>query len=133
LAAELGTGIDELRDRLGGLARAEVHSLNLVARSQEESAIEVIDTLEAPTGLCDPERSALANERSRVVREAISGLSERHQQILTMLYVWEMPGAEVGRVIGVSESRVSQIASSMRTTLRQRIEAYDEIVERDAA
>ena len=39
-----------------------------------------------------------------------------------------MQGAEVGRMLGISESRVSQILSSIRRTLKERIDTYDSIV-----
>jgi RNA polymerase sigma factor for flagellar operon FliA len=133
LADELNIQLEELRTKLARLDRAEIGSLNTLAWDNEVSAIEVIDTLEAPAGVDDPETIALANERSRAVRKAISRLPERQQQIVTMLYYWEMPGAEVARVLGVSESRVSQIMGSIRATLSQRIDADDPTDQRDAA
>ena len=45
-----------------------------------------------------------------------------------LLYVKHMQGAEVGRMLGISESRVSQILSSIRRTLKERIDTYDSIV-----
>src|SRR5581483_11760024 len=133
LARELETGVVDLREHLEGLARADLLSLNTPARGHEESMpVEVGDTLEAPPGTHDPETAALARERAGVLQEAISSLSEREQQILVMLYVRHMQGAEIGRVLGVSESRVSQILSSIRRTLRDRIEAYDGPVRRAA-
>ena len=35
-------------------------------------------------------------------------------------------GAEIGRILGVSESRVSQLLSSVRRTLKERMDAYDQ-------
>ena len=134
LANELETSVDDLRDSLEGLARADLLSLNTPARGYEESMpVEVGDTLEAPAGLHDPEMATLAGERSSVLQEAISSLSEREQQILVMLYVRHMQGAEIGRALGVSESRVSQILSSIRRTLKERIDEYDEAPLRRAA
>jgi DNA-directed RNA polymerase specialized sigma subunit len=34
-------------------------------------------------------------------------------------------GAEAGRALGVSESRISQILTAIRTKLRRRIDEYD--------
>ena len=90
--------------------------------------VEVGDTIEAPPGEFDPELAALAGERSEILRDAILSLSEREQAILVMLYVMHMQGAEVGRLLGISESRVSQILSSIRRTLKERIESYDSVV-----
>ena len=74
------------------------------------------------------ELAALAGERAEVLRDAIASLSEREQTILVLLYVKHMQGAEVGRMLGISESRVSQILSSIRRTLKERIDTYDSVV-----
>ena len=60
-----------------------------------------------------------------MLRDAIASLSEREQTILVLLYVKHLQGAEIGRLLGVSESRVSQILSSIRRTLKEHIESYD--------
>ena len=52
---------------------------------------------------------------------------EQEQTILVLLYVKHLQGAEIGRLLGVSESRVSQILSSIRRTLKEHIESYDSI------
>jgi RNA polymerase sigma factor FliA len=126
LAHELEIGVTDLRGQLEGLARADLLSLNTPARGAEESMpVEVGDTIEAPPGEFDPESAALANERAQVLRDAIASLSEREQTILVLLYVKHLQGAEIGRLLGVSESRVSQILSSIRRTLKEHIESYD--------
>jgi len=87
--------------------------------------VEVGDTLEAQSGEFDPELAALAGERSSVLKAAIASLSEREQQILVLLYVHHLQGAEIGRILGVSESRVSQLLTGVRRTLKERVDAYD--------
>jgi RNA polymerase sigma factor for flagellar operon FliA len=128
LADELGIGVGELRRRLEGLVRADLLSLNAATRGAEGSMqVEVGDTIEAAPGGHDPEMAVLANERAQVVRDAIARLSEREQTILVLLYVKHLQGAEIGRLLGVSESRISQILGSIRRTLRQHIENYDSV------
>jgi RNA polymerase sigma factor for flagellar operon FliA len=122
LAAELNQSVDELRADLDGLARADVGSLNAGVNAGEEMLpMEVADMLAAPTGDDDPEISTLASERSRVLKAAILELPEREQQILTMKYVHHVPGSEIGRRLGITESRVSQILSTAYERLRTRI------------
>ena len=54
---------------------------------------------------------------------AIEKLPARERQILAMYYQQELTLAEIGEVIGVGESRVSQLRSlaisRLRTTLRE--------------
>jgi RNA polymerase sigma factor FliA len=129
LASELEIDVDSLHNHLEGLSRADLLSLNTPARGTEEAMpVEVGDTIEAPAGEFDPELAALAGERAAVLRDAIASLSEREQTILVLLYVKHMQGAEVGRMLGISESRVSQILSSIRRTLKERIDTYDSVV-----
>src|SRR6478609_7449394 len=129
LSGELEITVSDLHDQLEGLSRADLLSLNTPARGNEEAMpVEVGDTIEAPAGEFDPELAALAGERAAVLRDAIASLSEREQTILVLLYVKHMQGAEVGRMLGISESRVSQILSSIRRTLKERIDTYDSVV-----
>src|SRR5262249_46617128 len=112
--------------QLEGLSRADLLSLNTAARGAEESMpVEVGDTLEAPAGMHDPELATLANERGAELRQAIAELTQREQDILVMLFVKHMQGAEIGRELGVSESRVSQILSGIRRQLKERLDMYD--------
>ena len=45
--------------------------------------------------------------------------------MLTFVHVHELQGAEIGRILGVSESRVSQILAGIRRKLKDEVEAYD--------
>jgi RNA polymerase sigma factor for flagellar operon FliA len=129
LARVLGIDAGVLRDRLDELERASVVSLNAPARGSDgDFALEVGDTLAAGAGGHDPEAATLSAERSRVLRGAIASLSERERHILTLVHLHHMGGAEIGRELGVSESRISQILSGVRSKLRDPVEAYDAVV-----
>ena len=126
LSRQLEVSVSDLHDQLEGLSRADLLSLNTPARGNEEALpVEVGDTIEAPPGTHDPEMAALSSERATVLREAVASLGERERQILVLLYVHHLQGAEIGRILGVSESRVSQLLSGIRRVLKERIDAYD--------
>jgi RNA polymerase sigma factor for flagellar operon FliA len=131
--AELSTGLSitltDLRDQIDGLSRADLLSLNAMTRATDGALVEVGDTIPASPGLFDPELAALAEERSTVLKEAVADLSRRDQQILTLLHVHQLQSVEVGRILGVSESRISQLVANIRRTLKHRIDGYDEGVE----
>ena len=84
-----------------------------------------VDTVKATDSAFEPEFAAMASERMEVVRGAIGDLSERERDVLALVHVHELQGAEIGRMLGVSESRVSQILAGVRTKLRQQLELYD--------
>ena len=67
----------------------------------------------------------LRRERSQRLRTAIGALSPREQQVLALVHVHSIPGAEIGRMLGVTESRVSQILSGVRTKLRRSLDEYE--------
>jgi len=59
------------------------------------------------------------------MRTAVERLSERERRLLALVHVHELPGAEVGRMLGVSESRVSQILGGIPRKLKDHLTAYD--------
>lgn len=125
LATALKLTVSEVRTILEDVERADVMSLNARTRLSDYSmSLEVGDTIAASDGRLEPEHSALASERLAVVREAIAHLSEREQRVLSLVHGQEMQGAEVGRLLGVSESRVSQILAEVRNKLRQEVMRY---------
>jgi len=126
LAAELKVSQAELRASMEDFDRADVVSLNAPARTSEDAfSVEVVDTLAARTVEHDPEDSALVRERRARIRAVIASLPERERDVLALIHVHELPGAEVGRLLGVSESRISQILSGIRGKLRAELERYD--------
>jgi RNA polymerase sigma factor for flagellar operon FliA len=126
VASELGTTVDELRTSVEEIHRADVGSLNAPARGADDSIpVEVGDTIAAPVGLHEPETTTLRAERNGAMRAAIARLSEREQRILALVHVQELPGAEIGRMLGVSESRVSQLLAGIRRKLKDGLATYE--------
>jgi RNA polymerase sigma factor for flagellar operon FliA len=126
VAGELGIGVAELRSVQQDLAQADVASLNAPARGTDETIpVEVGDLVEAPIGQHDPVLAILTGERNAKMRDAMASLDEKELHVLMLVHVHELSGAEVGRMLGVSESRVSQIMSRARAKLRARLDAYE--------
>jgi RNA polymerase sigma factor FliA len=126
LARDLGLTVAELRVDLEEIDRAEVGSLNAPARGADDSLpVEIGETIQAPLGEHAPEGTVLASERNSAMRTAISRLSDRERQVLALVHVQELPGAEIGRMLGVSESRVSQILAGIRRKLKDQLGVYD--------
>jgi RNA polymerase sigma factor FliA len=133
LAGELEIEVHELRSTLGELDRAHVVSLNTPTSRGQEQQTEIGETIAAPVGQNDPERALLAGERSDTFRAAMATLSERERTVLGLVHVHHVQGAEVGRMLGVTESRVSQILSSARRKLRVELDMYEGAAERIAS
>lgn len=58
---------------------------------------------------------------TNIVTDLISELNDRKRLVLNLYYVEELNLKEIGAVIGVKESRVSQILSSIVTDLRENV------------
>ncbi len=85
------------------------------------------DTLDA--GIRDGARSTpldkIQDERfKKKLKEAISGLPEREKMVVTLYYDSELNLREIGSVLGVSESRISQLLSQAMIRLRARMKEW---------
>ncbi|MDH5545934.1 MAG: RNA polymerase sigma factor FliA [Gammaproteobacteria bacterium] len=68
---------------------------------------------------------AMKDERFKVkLTEAIGGLPEREKMVVTLYYDSELNLREIGSVLGVSESRISQLLSQAMIRLRARMKEW---------
>lgn len=126
LARELGTTVAGLRTSTEEIDRADIGSLNAPARGADDGVpAEIGEMVAAPEHELGPEANALVSERNAAMRAAMAKLSDRERRVLALVHVQELPGAEIGRMLGVSESRVSQILAGIRRKLKDQLEAYD--------
>ena len=73
---------------------------------------------EVDEGLRNPEQALEHSEMIESLAESIEQLPERTQQILALYYQEEMNLKEIGAILDVSESRISQILSETAGKLR---------------
>ncbi len=109
IAQKLGVTKDELEGSLSEIARTSVAALDeLWSPSGGGDQIALIDTIEDGAGP-NPESSLEQTEIREALAEAISGLPEREKLVVTLYYYEELTLREIGEVLGVTESRVSQL------------------------
>jgi len=120
LADALAVSVDDLRGHRADLIRADVGSLNAAAgdAGDDDEGVERVDTLHSDDARLRPEHAAMLSDSKRAFREAFDTLSTREQEVCVLLYVKHLTLQEVGHVIGVTESRVSQIHSEAIGRLR---------------
>ncbi len=117
LADALAVPAERLRAHRDDLARGEISSLNRIAGDEEEGT-EHIEQIASPDVRSQPDRAVLLSEAKQRLRDAFAQLSPREQEVLILLYVKNLNLQETGHVLGVSESRISQIHSAVRKKLR---------------
>lgn len=119
IAGELSTTVEAYRQLLAD--GVTVISLDApVAHDAGGSAPrESIEDLDSP----NPLLSLAAKERRTILGRIIDRLPDRERQVLALYYYEELTMREVGEVLGVTESRVSQLHSSailrVRAALRR--------------
>src|SRR3954466_3874609 len=119
LAATMGVEVSELRRRQDEISSSDLTSLNTLVLSDDETTIERMDTLASTDERLGPEHASAQEEAKRKFRAAFAVLPQREREVAVMLYVKNLPLAEIGDVLGVSESRVCQIHGAMKKTLRK--------------
>jgi len=70
-----------------------------------------------------PDNICAREQMRSMLEQAMTGLRDRHRQVVTMYYTSEMTMKEIGGALGINESRVSQIHKAalekMHAALRQ--------------
>jgi RNA polymerase sigma factor for flagellar operon FliA len=122
LADMVGLTPEQLRGRLDDIALADVGSLNSVIGGGDDGFVERIDVLASGDREADPEQANALGEAKRRFRAAFERLPERERRVAVLLYVQNMTLREVGELLEVSESRVCQIHTRLRQTLRTALE-----------
>jgi RNA polymerase sigma factor FliA len=127
LAAAMGVTVQELRRRQDEIVASDVTSLNALVLSEDDTTIERVDTIASDDPRLDPEHMAATEELKDKFRRAFAQLPRREREVAVMLYVKNLTLAEIGEVLGVSESRVCQIHSALKRTLRATLSAEEDL------
>lgn len=127
LADAMGTTVEEVRKRRDEIVRSDMTSLNTVVLGEDETTIERIDTIASDDKRVDPVHATATEEAKRKFREAFARLPQREREIAVLLYVKNMTLAEIGEILGVSESRVCQIHGALKKTLREQLDSDSQL------
>ncbi len=121
IAGRLGLSQDELDESLSDISRTSIAALDeLWTVSAGGDQISLIDTIEDAQGP-DPISALASTEMREAIGEAISGLPEREKLVITLYYYEELTLREIGEVLGVTESRISQLHTKAVLRLKARL------------
>ncbi len=73
----------------------------------------------------DPLQHAMKSHLREVVRAAIGELPERERSLVEMYYYRDLTFKEIGKVLGVTESRISQLHSRLKKRLIARLQQVE--------
>ena len=112
---------EEYRDAVYKVSCTSVLSLNdLRSNSKGDDKVSLMDSLEAPSSV-NPDVIVEKEEIRRIIAESIKELPEKEQKVLVLYYYEELTLKEIGKVLAVTESRVSQLHAKAIIKLRARL------------
>ncbi|MDI3388386.1 RNA polymerase sigma factor WhiG [Streptomyces sp. B-S-A8] len=125
VAAEMGIPLEELHAVFSQLSLANVVALEELLHVGGESGdrLSLMDTLE-DTAAENPVEIAEDRELRRLLARAINTLPDREKTVVTLYYYEGLTLAEIGNVLGVTESRVSQIHTKSVLQLRAKLAGF---------
>jgi RNA polymerase sigma factor for flagellar operon FliA len=125
MAERLEITVEEFQDALLEIANSSVLALNdLWTFADPEGGggqISVLDTIQDPSS-ADPHTEAQASELKDRLADSIEGLPERERLVIALYYYESLTLREIGEVLGVTESRVSQLHTKAVLALRSRFQ-----------
>ena len=110
VAEELGIGLDELHTIFSQVSFVNVIALDelLNVGGERGDKVSLVDTLE-DTRAEDPVAAFETEETKYLLARAINTLPEREKIVVTLYYYEGLTLAEIGQVLGVTESRICQM------------------------
>ncbi len=121
IAKELGISNEEFQVLLNKLSGASILSLNDIWYLGDDSdEMSIIETLEAPENM-NPDILIEKEEIRDHIVDAIKKLPDKERKVIVLYYYEDLTLKEIGAVLDVTESRVSQLHTKAIMRLRGRL------------
>jgi RNA polymerase sigma factor for flagellar operon FliA len=123
MARELGISADDFQESLVKISNSTVVALDELWSVSDSSGdqISLLDTLHDPDAP-DPEHLLAQSELKDRLADAISALPEREKLVIALYYYENLTLREIGEVLGVTESRISQLHTKAVLRLKSRLQ-----------
>jgi RNA polymerase sigma factor for flagellar operon FliA len=124
VAAVLGLSEDEL-----GSWQSQLKVTNIVSLNEfEENGPEPVCDTSHQSHFKQPEEVVEEEELKVVLSEALELLTDRERRVIELYYYEDMNLKEISQILGVSESRVSQLHTKALIKMRKKMGAYMDIM-----
>ena len=122
IAAEMEISVDELNHIYTQLSTVSLVALDELMSIDGEKGdkLSLVETLE-DTRAQSPSESVETEEMKRILMDSINRLPEREKIVITLYYYEGLTLAQIGQVLGVTESRICQIHTKAVLATRGKI------------
>jgi RNA polymerase sigma factor FliA len=130
MSSELEMSVSDFQDALLQISNSTVAALDELWTVSDASGdqVSLLDTLQDP-GAPDPAQVIDATDLKDRIADAIARLPEREKLVVALYYYENLTLREIGEVLGVTESRVSQLHT--KAVLRLRGRMSEENIDKD--
>ncbi len=121
IAKEMRMSLKEFHKTMMKISGTSILSLNDVWYTGDENdKVSIVDSIESPSSL-NPDMIIEKEEIKRVIVEAINELPEKEKKVLVLYYYEDLTLKEIGKVLEVTESRISQLHTKAIMRLRAKL------------
>ncbi len=123
MADELECSVDDFRTTLLEIANSSVLALDdlWTVADPDGGQVSLLDTIRDPHAV-DPEEAIDTVELKDRLAEAIESLPDRERLVIALYYYETLTLREIGEVLGVTESRVSQLHTKAVLGMRSHLQ-----------
>ena len=121
IAGKLGFTLEETRDLVKKASVVNLVSLDDYLEENHEDVFLSADD--------SPEKMYQKKEVTDLLVDAIDNLSEKEKKVITFYYFEDLTLKEISKIMGVSESRISQLHSKSVIKLRTKLGKYKSVLD----
>ena len=121
IAQRMNLSEEEYHQTIMKVSASTIISLNDVWNSNDDNEnLSIVDTIESPSSL-NPDVQVEREEIRKVIIQAINELPEKEKTVIVLYYHEDLTFKEIGQVLEVSESRISQLHTKANLRLRAKL------------
>ncbi len=123
VAKEMGMSLDQFHDTLNETKSIPIFSLEDLGIAKESGEQQSLLDCLAGKADADPQTQIRLIELKEIIAKAIDALPEKERLMVSLYYYEELTMKEIGAVLEITESRISQIHSKAVYRLRTKLKA----------